>query len=48
MLASLWTIVGILASNVEAPWKILFGLVAGGLFLSFLLKFRGTGLSYKG
>jgi hypothetical protein len=48
MLASLWAIVGILASNVEAPWKILFGLVAVGLFLSYLLHFLGTGLSHKG
>jgi len=48
MLASLWAIVGILASNVEAPWTILFGLVAVGLLLNFLLQFLGTGLRRKG
>jgi hypothetical protein len=44
----LWAIVGILASNVGAPWKILFGPVAVGLFLSNLLHFLGTGLRRKG
>jgi hypothetical protein len=29
----------ILASDVEAPWKILFELVAVGAFLGFLLQF---------
>jgi hypothetical protein len=48
MLACLWAIVMILASNVEAPWKILFELVAIGGFISFLLQFRGTRLSRKG
>lgn len=48
MLASLWAIVMILASNVEAPWKILFGLVAVGLFLSYLLHFPGTGPNAQG
>ena len=48
MLASHWATVGILASNVEAPRKVLFGLVAVGLFLSCLLQFLGTGLRRKG
>jgi len=26
--------------GIEAPWKILFGLAAVGLFLSYLLHFR--------
>jgi hypothetical protein len=47
MLASLWAIVGIHASNLEAPWKM-FGLATVGLFLSYLLHFLGTGLRRKG
>ena len=43
MLASLWAIVGILASNVGAPWKILIGPFAVWLFVSSLLQFLGTG-----
>jgi hypothetical protein len=35
-------IVGILASNVEGPWKILFGLIAVGGFLSYLLQVGET------
>jgi hypothetical protein len=35
-------IVMILASDVEAPWKILFELVAVRAFLGFLLQFWGT------
>jgi hypothetical protein len=38
----------ILASDVEAPWKISFELVAVGAFLDFLLQFWGTGPSRKG
>jgi formate-dependent nitrite reductase membrane component NrfD len=34
MLACLWATVMILASDVGAPWKILFELVAVGAFLS--------------
>jgi hypothetical protein len=48
MLASLWATVMILASDVDAPWMILFELVAAGAFLCFLLQFLGTGLSRKG
>jgi hypothetical protein len=48
MLASLWATVMILASDVEAPWRIFFELVAVGAFLSFLLQFWGTGLGHKG
>ena len=48
MLASLWAIVMTLASNLEAPWTILFGLAAVGLFLSYLLHFLGIGLRRKG
>lgn len=36
MLACLWAIVMILASNAVVPWKILLELVAVGGFLSFL------------
>ena len=48
MLASLWATIMILASDVEGPWKVLFGLVAVAAFFSFLLQFRGTGRSDKG
>jgi hypothetical protein len=48
MLAGLWALFGILASNVGAPWKILFGPFALGLFLSSLLQFLGLGRSNKG
>jgi hypothetical protein len=48
VLASLWATVMILASHVEAPWKILCELMAVGAFLSFLLQFWGTGPSRKG
>jgi len=43
-----WTLFGILASNVGAPWKILIGPFAVWLFLSSLLQFLGTGLRRKG
>jgi hypothetical protein len=48
MLAGLWALLGTLASNVGAPWKILIGAFAVGLFLSSLLHFLGTGLRRKG
>ena len=48
MLASLWATVGILASNVGAPWKILIGPFAVWLLLSSLLRFLGTRLRRKG
>ena len=48
MLASLWAMVGILARNVGAPWKILIGPFAVWLFLSSLLQFLGIRLGHKG
>jgi hypothetical protein len=48
MLATLWATIMILASEVEAPWKVLLGLVGVAGFFSFLLQFRGTGRSDKG
>ena len=48
MLAGLWALFGILASNVGAPWKILIGPFAVWLFLSSLLQCLGTGPSRKG
>jgi hypothetical protein len=48
MLAGLWALIGILASNVGAPWKILIGPFAVWLFLSSLLQFLGIGLRRKG